>query len=63
MFYYVLFITVMDVEKKLFEILELSVPFKDCIMARHRYKANHYAHFSTDITSHKTTITAFEVGA
>ena len=56
-------ITVMDVEKKLFEILELSVPFEDCIMARHRYKANHYAHFSTDIFSHKTTITAFEVGA
>ena len=44
-------ITVMDVEKKLFEILELSVPFEDCIMARHRYKANHYAHFSTKLPS------------
>ena len=55
-------ITVMDVEKNVFEILELSVPFEDCITSRHKHKADKYAHFCTDITTHKTTVTAFEVG-
>ena len=55
-------ITVLDVEKNIFEILELSVPFEDCITSRHKHKADKYAHFYTDITTHKTTVTAFEVG-
>jgi hypothetical protein len=56
-------ITVLNAEKSSFEIMELSVPFEDCITSRHTYKANHYAHFCTDITTHTTTVTAFEVGA
>ena len=31
------------------------------IEARHPFKQNNYAHFSTDITAFKTPITAFEV--
>ena len=55
--------TVLNAEKSSFEIIELSVPFEDFISSRHAYKANHYAHFCTDITTHTTTVTAFEVVA
>ena len=56
-------ITVLSVEKKSFDILELTVPFEDNIHARHKYKADKYAHYTTDISTHKTAVTAFEVGA
>ena len=56
-------VTVLDENKKSFEILELTVPFEDNIHLRHKQKADKYAHFITDITKHKTTVTAFEIGA
>ena len=56
-------ITALNVEKKLFEILDLMVPFEDNITSRHKYKSDYYAHFTSDISTHNTTVTAFEVGA
>ena len=49
--------------KKFFEILKLSVPFEDYIASRHKVKADNYVHFCTDIITHNTTVSAFEVGA
>ena len=45
------------------EIFELTVPFESNIKARNIFKSNKYAHVSRDVTSQKTTVTAFEVGA
>ena len=56
-------IVIVNDKEKTVEIFELTVPFESNIKARNIYKSNKYAHFSRDITSHKTTVTAFEVGA
>ena len=44
-------------------IYELTSPFEKNIHTQHKYKCDKYAHFETDIKSHKTTVVAFEVGA
>ena len=56
-------IVIINDKEKTVEIFELTVPFESNIKARNIFKSNKYAHFSRDITSHKTTVTAFEVGA
>ena len=56
-------IVIVNEKEKTVDIFELTVPFESNIKARNIYKSNKYAHFSRDITSHKTTVTAFEVGA
>ena len=43
--------------------MELTVPFETNIKARHETKADKYAHFTTDITSHKAVVEAFEIGS
>ena len=40
-------ITVLNVEKKLFEILELMVPFENNITSKHKYKSDHYENFTS----------------
>ena len=45
------------------DIVEITVPFETNISARHTYKTDKYAHFITDITNYKATVTAVEVGA
>ena len=49
--------------KKEVVIYELTSPFEKNIHIQHKYKCDKYAHFETDIKSHKTTVVAFEVGA
>ena len=56
-------IVIVDDKKKEVAIFELTVPFETNIKARHLTKADKYAHFSTDITSHKAQIEAFEIGS
>ena len=56
-------IVIVNEKDKVVEIFELTVPFEGNIKARNTQKSNKYAHFATDIKSHKPTITAFEVGA
>ena len=56
-------IVIVNDKDKVVEIFELTVPFEGNIKARNTQKSNKYAHFATDIKSHKATITAFEVGA
>ena len=53
------FLTVLDGNKKWFEILKLTVPSEDNIHSKHIHKADKYAQFSTDISTHKTPVTAF----
>ena len=48
---------------KTVDLFEETVPFESNISKQHIYKQNKYAHFETDITTHKALITAFEVGA
>ena len=48
--------------KKAF-IYELTVPYESNIERQHKYKEDKYAHFQTDIKTHNTSMTAFEVGA
>ena len=55
-------VIVNNIEKTV-DVFELTVPFEGNIKARNTYKTNKYAHFVKDITSHKATVTAFEVGA
>ena len=56
-------IVIVDERKKTVDIFELTVPFEGNIKARNMMKSNKYAHFATDITTHKAKITAFEVGS
>ena len=51
-----------DSKNKTLDILELTVPFEGNIKTRHTDKTNKYADFISDIKTHKTTVTAFEVG-
>ena len=55
-------IVIVDELKKTVNIFELTVPFEGNIKTRNMQKNNKYAHFVTDIKSHKATVTAFEVG-
>ena len=56
-------IVIIDKVSKTLDIWELTVPFESNISKRHTDKQNKYAHYISDITSHKVTVTAFEVGA
>ena len=53
----------MDNVKKEVVIYELTSFFEKNINTQHKYKCDKYAHFETDIKSHKTTVVAFEVGS
>jgi len=55
-------LVIVNEKEKTVDIFELTVPFEGNIKARNTYKSNRYAHFVKDITSHKATVTAFEVG-
>ena len=41
----------------------MTVPFEKNIDDRHKMKTEKYSHFLQDINSHKTYLTAFEIGA
>ena len=56
-------VVIVDNVKKEVVIYELTSPFEKNIHTQHKYKCDKYAHFETDIKSHKTTVVAFEVGA
>ena len=56
-------IVIVNERDKVVEIFELTVPFEGNINSRNLQKSNKYAHFATDIKSHKAKVTAFEVGA
>ena len=54
-------ITILDTVNKKFHIFELTCPLFANIDKQHDYKTNKYAHFLTDISHLKTTVTAFEI--
>ena len=54
-------ITILDNTNKTFNIFELTCPLFANIDKQHDYKTNKYAHFLTDISHLKTTVTAFEI--
>jgi hypothetical protein len=56
-------ITIWDKTNNKFEMFELTVPLDVNISQRNLDKSNKYAHFTTDITHIKTTVTAFEVSS
>ena len=56
-------IVVIDTQKKELMIYELTCPLERNIEERHLSKQNKYAHFIQDITTHKVTITAFEISS
>ena len=56
-------IVIIDEKKKTLDIFELTVPFEFNIEARNKFKNNKYAHFIQDIKTHRTSVTAFEVGS
>ena len=55
-------IVIIDEESRSVMIVELTVPFETNINKRHTDKSNKYAHFLSDITTYKPSVTAFEVG-
>ena len=55
-------IVIIDEQSNL-DIWELTVPFESNIPARHVLKENKYAFMITDIKTHKTSVTAYEVGS
>ena len=56
-------ITIWDKVNNKFHIFELTVPLDVNIAQRNTDKSNKYAHFVTDITHIKTTVTAFEISS
>ena len=56
-------IVIINKANKTVNIVELTVPFEGNIKQRNTDKTNKYAHFITDIKTHTTTVTAFEVGS
>ena len=56
-------IVIIDETSKQVSICELTVPFESNVNKQHLYKENKYAHFVSDINTHKATVIAFEVGA
>ena len=56
-------IVIVNNTDKTVNILELTVPFERNIKTRNTFKNNKYAHFTRDISTHKATVTAFEVGS
>ena len=56
-------VVIVDEKKKNVAIFELTAPFETNIKARHEQKSDKYAHFVTDITTHKAEVEAFEIGS
>ena len=56
-------ITIWDKQNSKFNIFELTCPLEENIEKRHTEKSNKYAHFLTDITGAKTSVTAFEISS
>ena len=56
-------IVIVNDTDKTVNVFELTVPFEGNIKKRNTDKSNKYSHFTKDITTHKATITAFEVGS
>ena len=56
-------IVIIDDKKKEDKLFELTCPIEHNIHKQHIYKSDEYAHFETDIKTHKTTVCAFEVGS
>ena len=56
-------VVIVDEKKKNVAIFELTAPFETNINARHEQKSDKYAHFVTDITTHKAEVEAFEIGS
>ena len=54
-------IVINDTAKNELNIFELTCPLERNIEEIHLFKQNKYAHFCTDMSSLKTTVTAFEV--
>ena len=52
-----------DTQKKKLMILELTVPLERNIDESHLFKKNKYAHFVKEITTHKVSVTAFEISS
>ena len=56
-------IVIIDENKKEAKIFELTCPMEHNINRQHKYKSDKYAHFETDIKSHRATTCAFEVSS
>ena len=56
-------IVIIDSEKKILHIFELTIPLTSNIEQRHAEKSQKYAHFLTDITGYKSTVNCFEVSS
>ena len=56
-------IVIIDNEKKILHIYELTVPLTMNIEQRNAEKTQKYSHFTTDITGHNCTVNAFEVSS
>ena len=56
-------IVIVDQKSKSVHIFELTVPGESRLDTAHRLKAESYSHFTTDIKTHKVTVTPFELGA
>ena len=56
-------IVILDNEKKILHIFELTIPLTSNIEQRHAEKSQKYAHFLTDITGYKSTVNCFEVSS
>ena len=55
-------IVIIDSKNMTVNIFELTVPFESNIRSRNIYKNDKYAYLLTDIKSHTTSVTAFEIG-
>ena len=56
-------LVIIDKQRKIMEIFELTVPGETRISTAHNIKFEKYQHFSTDINSYKVTVTPFEIGS
>ena len=55
-------IVIIDDKKKEAKLFKLTCPIEHNIHKQRKYKSDKYAHFKTDIKTHKTKVCAFEVG-
>ena len=56
-------IVILDEKTKTIHLFELTCPSEKNIEQRHLEKSNKYAHFLTDCTGYKSTVTCFEVSS
>ena len=56
-------VVIIDKTNKKMDIFELTVSGESRLEISHSLKTEKYQHFVTDVTSYKTSVTAFEIGS